>query len=276
MIGDKERTALAAARHWRDIGNLILVVALAIEFWLEVWNDQRPIGPIWSATENPESWSWNARRLIRDLKNALPSKHRLMVIATFLVLGGVALETWFGDKADQIADDSQHVLQLRILGMMPRSERLTPFNAKDFASLLDHKGQRVVIVIQVMQGAPVSDADTEAFADHLANLFDAAGWRTWNGTRFFIPDPKIKGQSQIVGIIHTPAMLGEEFGLEISRRASRATKDAADSLMILMADELSLHAGLSSDRLSPLPPLLTDDKDLIILTLRTPAYGNTL
>jgi hypothetical protein len=55
-----------------------------------------------------------------------------MLVAVFAVLAGVALETWYGHKADDAADNIRARLELDALNMSSRDVR-------DFATFLKDK-----------------------------------------------------------------------------------------------------------------------------------------
>jgi hypothetical protein len=167
LVTHAQEVALAAARLWRDRGNKILIGALVAEVLLEIWQDNHHGWSLWTPHEDTSSFKWHLKRKLIRLRGRIPSKSRLMIMAALTVVAGVALETWYGWKADDASDNIRARLEYDALGVSQRGI------TNRFATFLKGKPKGEVRVLYKHE-----DVEAYWFAFWIKGALDEAGWIT--------------------------------------------------------------------------------------------------
>jgi hypothetical protein len=177
--------ALAAARRWRDFGNLILLVGIVAEILIEGFCRDRP------SVFTP-SWC----------DHICEPKNVAILIAGLITLAGLWLERTKGQDADDFADQIRTNLEIQdqALTMMATGRRLivTP----DFRKLSAYKGTPTVVTWDMPP-----DEETAHLTGDLAGDLDTRA--KWTIVPTGLADP---------GLRHDQALAAGTDGVRIATR----------------------------------------------------------
>jgi hypothetical protein len=244
--------AMNAARLWRNRGNDLLIIFLAVEFLLEMWPE---IPSDWSPWNPPNKW----------LQHHSSWKRYLTIAAALMIVCGVALERYEGNKADDFADRISASLEEYIVSMLPRERLLTPAAVKRIVTgLKPFAGQRVAI-IGANGDTPGEGSEIRFFQIEIADTLDKAGWLNPSGQRIMKPTgPGSEECNDCLPDTRTRGQGGTGMWANIDRHASSDTRKVAEELMKVLTEN---HLPTGGGDVFPLPSPFTNDQHLIVLII---------